>query len=124
LDESQVDATGNIEIGEALKSKVTTLGQVIVTFSFRGGTVWALRGARFGTVGGRLEIPTRVQIGPHGTFVAGEVQPGTTVLRGTTVVKRFDAVERDVVLEPGAPGDREEGAVPTHPLRASPRAGS
>jgi hypothetical protein len=105
LEQTHVEASGDVKVGAALHSTVTTLGELVVTGAFRGGTAWALRGARFGVLGAGAGVPTRVQIGPNGRFVAGEVRPDTVVLRGDAVVARYDAPAHDVVIGPAGPGE-------------------
>jgi|GEM_PF-4577376 len=104
LDNTRIEATGNVVVGEtgAVRSHITTLGEVRVSGAFRGGTIWALRGARLTSVGGGEETQTRVDIGPHARFQATEVRPGTVVLRGGAVVRRFDAPAHEVVIAPEA----------------------
>jgi len=104
LDNTRIEATGNVVVGEtgAVRSHITTLGAVRVSGAFRGGTIWALRGARLTSVGGGDETQTRVEIGPHARFQATEVRPGTVVLRGGAVVRRFDAPAHEVVIAPEA----------------------
>lgn len=109
LDNTRVEASGDVEIGEAgaLRSQIVTLGRVHAHGPFRGGSVLALGGARFLGLGPAGDVPVRVQLGERGEFRAREVFPGTVVTRGA-VVRRFDAPERHVVW--AAEGEGPEGA--------------
>lgn len=104
LENTRIEATGNVIIGDrgALHSQIATLGEVRVSGAFRGGTIWALRGARLASVGGGEDTLTRVDIGPLGPFEATEVRQGTVVLRAGAVVRRFDAPAHEVLITPGA----------------------
>lgn len=98
LDHSRIEASGDVEIGEAgaLRSHVVTLGQLTVHGPFRGGSVLALGGATFLGLGPAGDAPVRVQLGERAAFRAGEVFPGTVVMRGA-LVRRFEAPERHVI---------------------------
>jgi hypothetical protein len=106
LDHTAVEATGDACIGEAgsIHSTVSVLGEVRALGPVRGGTVFALGGAQFTSVGAAVDVPTTIQLGPQAVFRADEVRPGTSVYRGDRPVRRFDQVARDVCLRPDGEG--------------------
>lgn len=100
IDNTRVEATGDVELGEAgaINSRVVTLGALVANGAFRGGSVLAMRGAAFVSVGSTKDVVTRIEVGERGGFRAGQVLPGTVVVRGANV-RKFDSPERNVVIE-------------------------
>jgi hypothetical protein len=101
LENGRVEATGDVDVGEAgaLRSHVVTLGRLRAYGPFRGGSVLAIGGATFVSVGSSSEAKTRVELGGRAVFRATEVLPGTVVVCGSTT-RQFDAPARNVVLGP------------------------
>ncbi len=101
LERTTVEASGDVVIGAggAFQCVITALGEVRGTGPVRGGTVWAMRRATFGSLGRDNDLPTVVQLGPRARFLAAEILPGTAVLRGGTLLARFEAPAYDVVFE-------------------------
>ena len=101
LENGRVEATGDVDVGEAgaLRSHVVTLGRLRAYGPFRGGSVLAIGGATFVSVGSSSDAKTRVQVGGRAVFRATEVLPGTVVVYGSTS-RQFDAPACNVVLGP------------------------
>lgn len=99
LDNSRLEATGDVELGQpgAWRSDIVTLGMVRGTTTFRGGSIFAARGVHLATVGSDNGLVTRVEVGPGAVFEAGVVHAGTTVVCGDTS-RSFTQQAQNVVL--------------------------
>ncbi len=101
LDNTRVEASGDMEVGPSgvRRSQLTVMGDLVVNGPFRGGRAVVGGSASFAALGPSGNDPARVEVSGTGIFRAQEVQPGTLVVRGHDE-RRFDHLERDVVLAP------------------------
>ncbi len=99
LDNSRLEATGDVELGQpgAWRSDIVTLGMVHGSATFRGGSIFAARGVHLATVGSDNGLVTRVEVGPGAVFEASVVHAGTTVVCGDTS-RSFTQQTHKVVL--------------------------
>ena len=99
LDNTRVEATGDLEIGErgSWRSQILGFGSCFAAGPVRGGSLLALRGGTFLIVGCADGLETRVEVGPQASLKVGKVFPGVTLVRGADV-RTFLRTERDVVL--------------------------
>lgn len=100
-EQTRIEATGDVYLEDGLNTTVTTLGSVTVVGGFRGGSIWALRGATCMSLGMSVDVPTRIQIGPQGVLRAEEVRPGTSVWCGDRLLREFASAARGVEVAPG-----------------------